>query len=155
MKLLLINTPINRHDILGNFAPIYKDLKMIPTGIAYLAAYARNEGVEVKILDQYAECLPLKDVYRRVAEFSPDLIGYSATTPNYYAAIDLVRSVKREFPAIPTVLGGYHPSVLAEQTLAEPAVDFVIRDEGEAALVRLCDALDRGRKDFSSINGLS
>jgi radical SAM superfamily enzyme YgiQ (UPF0313 family) len=155
MKLLLVNTPINRLEILGNFAPIYNDMKMVPTGIAYLASYVRKNGVDVRILDQYAECLPLDRIFARIADIAPDLIGYSATTPNYFAAIGLVRAIKKEFPGIPSVMGGYHPSVLPDETLREPAVDFVIRDEGEQALLRLCETLDGGPHRLDPIDGLS
>jgi radical SAM superfamily enzyme YgiQ (UPF0313 family) len=44
------------------------------------------------------------------------------------------------------VLGGGHPSVLPEEVLSSPAVDFVIRGEGETALVRLLIALRDGTK---------
>jgi len=155
MKILLVNTPIARRDILGQFAPIYKDMKMVPTGLAYLASFVRQAGVGVQILDQYAECLPMNEVFLRIEKYSPDLIGYSATTPNYNAAVDFVQAIKNNFPGILTVMGGYHPSILPDETLDNPAVDFVIRDEGEVALTQLCGALDDKKKSFDHIDGLS
>lgn len=155
MKLLLVNTPINRHDILGGFSSIYKDLKMIPTGMAYLASCARNAGVDVSILDQYAECLTLKEVYDLIAESGPDLIGYNATTPNYFAVIDMARHIRKKFPGILTVFGGIHPSIFPKDVLEEEAVDFVIRGEGERSLVELCLALAGNKTGFKDIAGLS
>ena len=127
MKLLLVNTPIQLEEILGDFGKIYSDLIMIPVGISYLASVARQNQVEVAILDQYAECLPLEKIFQRVADFAPDLIGFGATTPNYYAAISLVRQIRARFPDIKTVMGGQHPSIFPRETLANPEVDFVIR----------------------------
>ncbi len=156
MKLLLINTPISIRDTLGNFGSVYDDLKMVPTGIAYLAAFVRQAGIEVRILDQYAECLLMDEVVALIEEFDPDLIGLSATTPNYFAAIAFTKAIKRKFPEIPTVLGGYHPSVLPRETLQERCVDYVIRDEAEYSLLRLCEALDGGDEQrFGNIHGLS
>ena len=155
MRLLLVNTPINLFDTLGKFSSISADLKMVPTGIAYLAAVAREAGIEVKILDQYAENLSNDQVSELILRFSPDLIGYGATTPNYYAAIQFVHEIRRRHPDIPTVLGGYHPSIFPDQTLRDAAVDFVIRDEGEYSLVALCKAIEQGDKKFASIQGLS
>jgi len=155
LKLLLINTPINRSDILGKFSSIYNDMKMIPTGLAYLASFARKSGVEVRILDQYAECLAMEQVYGLIGDFSPDLIGYSATTPNYYAAIYMAREIRRKFPGIRTVMGGMHPSIFPAEVLSEEAVDFVIRDEGEYSLSALCKALSEGKDNFEHIPGLS
>jgi len=155
MKLLLINTPVNQQDAYGKFSGLYNDTKMVPTGLGYLASYVRKAGVEVKLLDQYAECLPLEDVYRLIDAFAPDLIGYGATTPNYFAAINFVRAIKKGFPHIKSVMGGNHPSILPEETLREDAVDFVIRDEGEYPLLNLCEAIANKSKEFVHIDGLS
>ncbi len=155
MKLLLINTPINLQDTLGNFSPIYDDIKMIPSGIAYLASFVRNAGIEVQILDQFAESLSMGKVIKYIEGFSPDLIGYSATTPNFSAAVGFAEEVKIKFPGIPSVMGGYHPSVCPEQTLKYKAIDFVIRDEGEMPLLELCKRLETGNEDYGGIAGLS
>ena len=62
MKMMLVNTPIDQTSILGKFSRIYDDLKMIPTGLAYLASSARTHGIDVQILDQYAECLSVREI---------------------------------------------------------------------------------------------
>lgn len=155
MKLLLINTPINRHDMLGDFSSIYDDMKMIPTGIAYLASFVRKAGIDVKILDQYAECLSMDRIYDLIKKFSPDLIGYSSTTPNYYAAIHMARQIRNNFPNILTVMGGIHPSIFPKEVLDDDAIDFVIRDEGEFSLLELCKELENNSRNFERIDGLS
>jgi len=155
MKLLLVNSPISYEDTTGMFSGIRDDMKMLPTGLGYLAAYVRKQGITVAVLDQYAECLPFEQVFQRIDEFKPDLIGYSATTPNYNAAINFVRRVKQRNPHIPAVMGGYHPSVMPHETIREPEVDFVVRDEGEQILLELCMALSDGKSDFGHIRGLT
>ena len=90
-----------------------------------------------------------------IEQFAPALIGLSATTPNYYAAISFTRQIKRRFPDIPTVLGGYHPSILPRETLHEGCVDYVIRDEAEHSLLQLCKSLDNGGRGLDQIPGLS
>jgi radical SAM superfamily enzyme YgiQ (UPF0313 family) len=155
MRLLLINTPIQLANILGQFSTIYDDLKMVPIGMAYLASFVRKAGIEVKIIDQYAECLPLDDIYQRIESFRPDLIGYSATTPNYQAAIELARQVRNHFGHIKTVMGGPHPSVFPEETLNCGIIDFVVRGEGEYSLLSLCESIENTSGDFRDIPGLS
>ena len=154
MRVLLVNTPIDKADTLGKFSKVYDDLKMVPIGIAYLAAVLRKNNVDVNILDQYAECLTEEQIFSRVKDYSPDLIGYGSTTPNYSAAIDLTRRIHAKFPDIKVVMGGQHPSIFPEETLSIPEVDFVIRDEGEYSLLSLCRALESG-KGFDEIKGLS
>ena len=154
MKVLLVNTPIEKADTLGKFSKVYDDLKMVPIGIAYLAGMLLKEGVDVRILDQYAECLTDEQIFSRIKEFAPELIGYGATTPNYSAAIGLVRRIREKFPAARVLMGGQQPSIFPEETLGNPEVDFVIRDEGEYSLLNLCSAMEKGG-GFSEIRGLS
>lgn len=155
MKLLLINSPIDILDTLGKFSSIYDSLKQVPSGLALLAAFVREHGVEVKILDQYSENLPMDAVLQRIRAFDPQLIGVNATTPNYAAAIAFVRRVKAAFPETPLVMGGYHPSILPDETLSEASVDFVVRDEGEEILLNLCRHLESSLPPLSTILGLS
>ncbi len=109
----------------------------------------------MRILDQFAESLPMDRIVGYIEQFSPDLIGYSVTTPNYSASIELSREIKKKFPQIHSVMGGYHPSVCPEQTLSCESVDFVIRDEGEQSLLALCEALNSRRKRYDNIPNLS
>lgn len=154
MKLMLINTPIDQSAILGSFSSIHGDLKMIPTGLAYLASSARQQGIEVQILDQYAECLPIQEIENRIRIFSPDFIGYGATTPNYSVTIAMLKLLRNKFPDIPVVLGGNHPTIFPDETLACPEVDYVLRGEAEVSLPELCMALDNGG-GLEGILGLS
>ena len=154
MKLMLVNTPIEQASILGNFSAIYNDLKMIPTGLAYLASSARAHGIDVAIIDQYAECLSARGLEARIRSFAPDMIGFGATTPNYTAALALLKLVRKAFPKLKTVMGGNHPSIFPEAVLECQEVDFVLRGESEESLPKLCNALVTG-VPFDDIPSLS
>jgi radical SAM superfamily enzyme YgiQ (UPF0313 family) len=52
------------------------------------------------------------------------------------------------------VLGGHHPTAMPEQVLASPAVDYVLRGEGEASLPLLAEGL-RGRRPLAGIPGIA
>ncbi len=52
------------------------------------------------------------------------------------------------FPIFRWSWGGYHPSILPEETLEEPYVDYVLRDEAELGLAGLCHFIG-GREDIS------
>jgi len=43
------------------------------------------------------------------------------------------------------VFGGWHPSLLTGQTLAEDFVDAVLRHQGEATLVQMVQRLEAGK----------
>ena len=54
---------------------------------------------------------------------------------------------------MPIIAGGMHPTLMPEQTIRHPMVDFVIRGEGELAILDLMNRLDRGAK-YENIEGL-
>jgi radical SAM superfamily enzyme YgiQ (UPF0313 family) len=51
-------------------------------------------------------------------------------------------------------IGGLHPTALAERTMLEEAVDFVIEGEGLYTLARLLEVLGKGKSSLSDVPGL-
>jgi len=79
-----------------------------------------------------------------------DLVGISTitpTAPRAYAIADRIREM-----GIPVIMGGPHVTYLAEEALGH--ADFVIRGEGEQALMELIDARENGG-DYSEVSNLS
>lgn len=69
--------------------------------------------------------------------------------------LEAARIVRQADPSIPLVWGGVHPTILPEQTLANPLVDLVAVGEGELTTLELSRALRGGRQaDLSAIAGL-
>ena len=131
MKVLLIDPKID--------LPI--DVRSSPSlGLAYLAAVSLARGDEVHVLDMQVEDTPLPQV---VAEFPPDVVGITATTIQIESAWRFARELK-QLTAATIVLGGPHPTVLAEESVQRPEVDVVVRGEGEQTLVELCEHLQEG-----------
>ncbi len=59
-------------------------------------------------------------------------IGISVLTgPMILGAIEIATAVKKVKPELPVIFGGWHPSLLPEQTLSEPFVDMVVRGQGD------------------------
>jgi len=81
---------------------------------------------------------------------SADLVGIStitSTAPRAYAIADRVREM-----GVPVILGGPHVTYLADEALEH--ADFVIRGEGERALMAFIDAWEKGG-DLSALSNLS
>jgi anaerobic magnesium-protoporphyrin IX monomethyl ester cyclase len=73
------------------------------------------------------------------------LVGIASLFTAYSEmALAVARAAKASLPGCTVVLGGHHPTVLPAAVMAEPAVDLVIRGEGEVALPLLAAALQRG-----------
>jgi anaerobic magnesium-protoporphyrin IX monomethyl ester cyclase len=73
------------------------------------------------------------------------MTGHAGSTPAHPVCVALLRALKASFPRLLTVYGGVYPTYHAGEVLArEPAVDVVVRGEGEAASVELAGALQAG-----------
>jgi len=86
------------------------------------------------------------------------LMGISSLfTPYHDYALAVAEAVKRFCPDAVIVMGGHHPTHFPEKTLDHPAVDFVIRGEGEIAMPLLAAALlrDAHRGALDEIPGLA
>ncbi len=74
--------------------------------------------------------------------------------PQLTQAVAVCRRVKQACPHVPIVWGGYFPTQHADVVLRSPFVDFVVRSQGERAIVQLADALDHGGA-LHAVPGLS
>lgn len=87
----------------------------------------------------------LEHIGRQVKESGAFLIGISSLFTAYSdMALAVARTAKAALPDCTVVLGGHHPTALPEAVMADPAVDLVLRGEGEAGLPVLAAALRSG-----------
>ncbi|PYU93883.1 MAG: B12-binding domain-containing radical SAM protein [Acidobacteria bacterium] len=114
-----------------------------PAGLLCLASPLRQSGYDVKIID--AAVVP--DYVDAMEREIPDALCFGIsllTGPMIRGAIAAGRRVKERRPDLPVVLGGWHPSLLPEQTLQEPFVDVVVRYQGEITFLEVVRRLERG-----------
>ena len=134
MRVLLIN-PRSKLPI---------DVRTQPSlGLAYIGAVSRQRGDEPRVYDADVETTPLADVVRA---WQPHVVGITANTTQIKAAWRAAQEVKSVDATIPIVLGGPHPSVLPEESVARPEVDIVVRGEGEETWRELCDVLQEAEE---------
>jgi radical SAM superfamily enzyme YgiQ (UPF0313 family) len=93
----------------------------------------------VLLFDADVEDEPIAEVIKR---FDPQVVGITANTPQVKSAWRTAQAVK-SVKDVPVVLGGPHASVLPAESAARPEVDVVVRGEGEAVWVKLCDLIER------------
>ncbi len=105
-----------------------------PLGLCSIAAYLRAAGVRCDLFDLCAVGGGRSGLDDLVPTglLDHDVFGITAYTKTIGAAIDVARWVKARRPGATVVLGGPHATPCATELLvAEPAVDFVIRNDGE------------------------
>jgi radical SAM superfamily enzyme YgiQ (UPF0313 family) len=107
-----------------------------PLGVGFLGTILKQKGHEVRIFDQNAEGLSDASLFSQIAEFEPDLVGFSIITPNYPVAHLQIRELRRRYPKIRIIAGGIHATLFPEDVIADGA-DAVVLGEGEALIERL------------------
>jgi len=134
MKVLLIDP--YEHD--SAYGRVRFPLGAPSLGLAYLAAFLREGGVEVHILDARGKALSLTDVTRFAQEFAPDIVGVTSTTPLFGNAIQIAKGVKEALPDVQLVMGGPHITGQGAEVLEKWGfVDVLVLGEGESTLLDL------------------
>lgn len=127
--------------IYPNTVPHPKDISI---GLAYLSAYLKENGHQVKLLDT---TFGMKDaeITEQLLEYNPELVGLSATTANFSYATHIATFIKK-VSKTPVIIGGVHPTVDPEETIKKNCFDMICVGEGEEALLELISSLAAGEK---------
>jgi magnesium-protoporphyrin IX monomethyl ester (oxidative) cyclase len=151
VRLSLINPPqiFSRYQVGVGLTP--------PLGIAYLAAYCREQGVDVEVVDALGEGpgtvtpfgadvflrgLPLEAIAERVSP-DADLIGISNLFSFAYPAVrELSKVLRARHPEKRIVMGGAHPTHMYEEVLRDGTADLVVLGEGEIPIAELGRCVD-------------
>ncbi len=116
-----------------------------PLGLGFLAASVRRDLPGVRVV--------MKERLEDLLAEQPDIVGISAQTETYGAAIRLARQAK-EVLGIPVILGGVHITLLPDSL--HEIFDLAVVGEGEATLVELLRSyLEHGRFDLEALVSVS
>lgn len=128
-----------------------------PLGLMALAAYVREKGFGVEILDlnyhaavtdEQVEAVVVEKYVKRFHDIR--VIGFTTTTMTIYAAFRAARVLRRFYPNAKIVFGGAHASFVPDESLDKDYVDAVCIGEGEDTLVELIAG-----RPFETIDGLA
>ena len=100
---------------------------------------------------------PWRDLEEKVRGERPDVVGISVMCTTFiYDGMDAANLIKAVSPQSIIIVGGEHPSFMAEETLRDcPAIDYVCVGEGELTLTEFLRAVERKEEDFCEILGLA
>jgi len=128
----------------------------IPNELAYLREYypVADKSPFSTFHQYYHFGKSFDDIESEIAELKPDVVGISSLfTPYYREAVEVAARVKKRTDAV-VVMGGSHASAVPDSLLASPHVDYVIRGEGERALVELLRYL-KGEQPIDRVPNLA
>ncbi len=148
MKILLVNPP---HTAIGSRVP---GEQLPPLGLLALGGPLIDAGHEVALFDaEFGPARP-EDIVAEVVRRRPDLVmmGYSGSTSADPTVRRIATLVRREAKDVGIVYGGVFPTYHWDDVLRDcPAIDYIVRGEGEATVVHLVDSLD----SCSSLRGVA
>jgi len=145
-----------RTALVQTYHPYTQFTHVHPLGIMMIAAQAREAGYpDVHLLDMKVEDWTPERCCEELERLRPDVVGLSAMTYEAGCMHALARLIKARLPGTVVVGGGPHPSVAAGDVLADEALDFVVRGEGELTFAELLDGIAADRADWTGCEGLS
>lgn len=137
----------------NHFHKVYHPWTWAPLPIMAVSAPLFAEGYEVALIDANVEPAWQERV---VAECRDSMmLGISCMTgPQINFGLQAAAAVRKAGLSLPIIWGGYHPSILPEQTSQNRYVDAVVRGQGESTLLELAGILSQG-EDYTGVGGLT
>jgi radical SAM superfamily enzyme YgiQ (UPF0313 family) len=123
-----------------------------PLGILAVATPLLQHGYDVRIIDSTIT----PDFQKRTLEELSDALCLAVslvTGPMIRETVQIARAAKALYPEKPVVLGGWHPSLLPDQTLAAEYVDIVVKGQGEDAFLEVVQHIEAG-ESLKGIQGV-
>ena len=114
-----------------------------PLGILAVSTPLLRAGYQVRIVDSTIT----PDFRKRVLQELDDALCLAVslvTGPMIKETVQIAREAKRLYPHKPVILGGWHPSLLPDQTLAAEYVDVVVKGQGEDAMLEIVERIAAG-----------
>ena len=145
-KIVLVNPSIEE----------YKEMKVIPEGLCLVAAVIleKFKNFEVKIIDAQSLDYSFEETIKKILDYNPDYLGIGATILSIFSADKIAMRIKNELD-IPIILGGAQITLLPNEVMKKfKSFDYGVVGEGERTIVELLDALEKKKKNLSSIKGI-
>jgi radical SAM superfamily enzyme YgiQ (UPF0313 family) len=124
----------------------------LPTGLATIAAYAREQfnDIDIDLIDT-SFSPSFKYIDTRLARFKPDITGIFMDVLLAPNALKAARLAKHHGSAV--IAGGPHATMAAADIIKEDCIDAVCLGEGEITFAEYIEAFYKDN-NFSSIAGL-
>ncbi|MHB0976432.1 MAG: B12-binding domain-containing radical SAM protein [Candidatus Aquicultorales bacterium] len=128
--------------------------RSLPMGLLLVGSALKGAGFDPKIVDCSFDGRFEKTIAREIMEDDCVFLGLSVMTSQVASALEISRLAKQARASLPVVWGGFHATLFPEQTVAHPAVDVSVIDEGVTAAVELARAYTSGLP-LSDIRGIA
>jgi anaerobic magnesium-protoporphyrin IX monomethyl ester cyclase len=113
-------------------------------GMAYIKSYLKSKDrtIDVNLIQE--------DIYSKVIEYKPDIIGISSISFFYENAIIFAKSIKKLFPSVKIIIGGAHITLTPKAL--DPVFDCGVIGEGEETTLELVNIFKDGKTNRADLN---
>lgn len=114
----------------------------VPLALLGISRILDKEGYEIKIITPVEHDDHLKATLNEVK--GAICLGITAITGySIYDGLRVAKEVKKKYPNLPIVWGGWHPSILPKETALDENVDIVVKGQGERTFTELVHVLEK------------
>lgn len=122
-----------------------------PLGLLSICRNLKRHCFNIKIYCSWID----KDYKEKILEDCKEALCFGVTSMTGYQIVEgleMSEKVKERYPGIPVIWGGYHPTILPEQTVRNSYINIVVRGQGEVTFKELIEAFYE-KKDWRNIKG--
>jgi radical SAM superfamily enzyme YgiQ (UPF0313 family) len=113
----------------------------LPLSLLSLGAVLEGR-FEYTIVDGNVDPDPVGRALAALGQARHDLVGVTVMPgPQVAPAIEISAAIRAAYPRTPIAWGGYFPTLYPDAALNAPYVDYVVREQGEPAILELLDRL--------------
>jgi len=129
-------------------------MTFLPIGLGYLQAMLASRGFPCRLANLSGK--GRKEILDYLRRQRPQVIGVSMFTFNRKRSYDLLRLAREACPEALLLAGGPHPTHLPGEVFEDcPALDAIVKGEGELPLLGVLERLEReGRDGWRTAPGL-
>ena len=111
-----------------------------------MAAWIRQHGYAVRLIDLHVENKYPKDIVADVQAYNPAIIALTSKTLGWPAVIEIAQMARAAVPNALIVVGGPHMSIYPKESLSWECFDIAVIGDGEETFLEICDRVEHGAK---------
>ncbi len=155
MRVTLLHTPYYHQDHMENLSVTSNNFAVLPPmGLLYVSSIVQNEGHEVQVIDVKAEKVSMEQVFERIDEFDPDIIGGLIIPYTAKIALKWYEEISENFDA-PIMVGNHAMKQYPEAVMSNEFIDYGITGSALESVPKLLEKLENGEKDLDDVPNLA
>jgi anaerobic magnesium-protoporphyrin IX monomethyl ester cyclase len=139
-------------------ATVHANARFIPLSLWYLKSFlveARGHAFDDVAIVESTRDDSVDDITARILKHRPSIVGFSVYVWNIATLRAVAERVKAASPSTRIIAGGPEVGPVASDALARcPAIDAIVRSEGEHPFAEIVEAWSAGR-DLTGVSGVT